>query len=438
VDDDPCDWPTDAVGAALRAGKFSVVELVQAQLERIAARDGDLHHFTLVTAERAMAEARRADDELRTGHDRGPLHGIPYGVKDVLDVVGLATTCNSRLRLDHRAAADSAIVARMAAAGAVLVGKLATSEFACGGADDTAPFPVARNPWDTRRYTGGSSSGAAGAIAAGTLRIAIGSDTGGSIRVPASYCGVVGMKPSRARAPTAGLFPLAPSLDHVGPLGRTVAEVALMLEEITADRDIEGLRLGYARALMIEAGVSVELIAAIDACVVDLGAHVDEIVLPDFERVRACYRTLLEFEAYALHAQTLHARPESYGRDTHQRLMAGAKWTVDDHARESAYRDTLRVEVDNLLRTHDAIILSTALGEAPLLPAPRGPGSPTLLASLTGHPALSLPIALSRAGLPLGAQIIGRAGEDAGVLRIAHALESAIDFERRSRKPLPA
>lgn len=436
------------VSAALRAGRLGIVELTRAHLARVARRDPKLRHVTLLREDHALAEARRAEDELRAGVDRGPLHGIAYGVKDVIDVAGLATTCNSRLRLDHRASEDSAVVSRLRAAGAVLIGKLATSEFACGGASDDQPFPAARNPWDTSRYTGGSSAGSAGAIAAGMLRIAIGSDTGGSIRVPASHCGVVGFKPSRGLVPTRGLFPLAASLDHVGPLGAGVHDTALALNAI-ADAPIDlavlglgaaRMRVAYARELMGEAGATGDLIARLDGVAETLralGASVAEIALPGFANIRETYRTITAIESFALHAHDLRERPDGYGRHTYRRLIAGEGLGPEDLARASAAREDIRARLDAALTDHDAILLSTGLDEAPILttaldaPAQTRPGSPTILASLTGHPALSLPIALSRNGLPLGAQIIGRLGEDATVLRLARALESTIDFRRR-------
>ena len=214
------------LGRALRAGVRSSEQITRDALDRIAASDATVHAFVAVDDENAMSAARAADVELRQGHDRGFMHGIPYAVKDIIDVAGMPTTCHSKLRLDHVAVADAEITARFRNAGAIMLGKLATFEFALGGPSFDLPFPPTRNPWNLEHVPGGSSSGSAAAVAAGFVRTAIGSCTAGSIRGPAAWCGTVGMKPTYGRVSRRGVFPLAWSLDHCGPLSRSVEDAA--------------------------------------------------------------------------------------------------------------------------------------------------------------------------------------------------------------------
>ena len=217
---------------ALRAGTLHSTALTEHALARIAALDPLLHSFVLVTRERALADAERADRELTAGIDKGPMHGIPYGLKDIYDTAGIRTTCHSKLLVDNVPGEDSVVEAKLKAGGAVLLGKLATHEFAIGGPSFDLPFPPARNPWHVDHFTGGSSSGSAAAVAAGFTRVAMGSDTGGSIRGPAFYCGIVGLKPTYGRVSRRGVFPLSYTLDHCGPLTWTVEDAALSLQVI--------------------------------------------------------------------------------------------------------------------------------------------------------------------------------------------------------------
>src|SRR6185437_9159066 len=209
------------MGRALRSGEVTSTRLTMDALDRITARDGALHAFVLLTRERALADAARADAELKAGQDRGPFHGVPYALKDIYDTAGIRTTCHSKLRLDNVPEQDSVVAAKLHAAGGVLLGKLATHEFALGGPSFDLPFPPARNPWNPDHITGGSSSGSGTAIASRMVRMATGSDTGGSIRGPAAWCGTVGIKPTYGRVSRRGVFPLSWTLDHIGPLARS-------------------------------------------------------------------------------------------------------------------------------------------------------------------------------------------------------------------------
>jgi aspartyl-tRNA(Asn)/glutamyl-tRNA(Gln) amidotransferase subunit A len=453
-------------GAALRNRSLSSLELTQALLERVEALDGELNLFFLITPERARRDARRADAELRAGKDRGPLHGIAYGLKDILATKGIATTCGSRLLLGNVPRLDCGVEAKLRAGGGVLLGKLATSEFACGGPADDLPFPVPKNPWNAAHYTGGSSSGSAGAVAAGLMRAAIGTDTGGSTRVPASYCGVVGLKPTQGLVSSHGLFPLAPSLDHCAPLARSVSDMALVLNVIAGydardpasvdrpaedytrglGRGVEGMRLGYARAFLVACKILPELLASLDAAAAtlrDLGAIVEEVAIPDFELFRACSKVIVAAEAFTIHEQTLRSRPREYGSLTYARLVAGAGLAAADLIHASEVRRRLTGAIRDVLARYDALITATGWGVAPRL-GPMEPGkpppmvgSPTVIGNLTGLPALSVPIGLSWAGLPLGMQIYGRPFDEARMLRIAAALEEAIGFTDSERGTPP-
>lgn len=444
-------------GRTLRAGTMSSVDLTEAALDRINALDANLNLFFLVTAERARSDARRADAEMRAGIDKGPMHGIPYGLKDILDTEGIPTTCNSRLFIDHRPEQDSAVEARLRGGGGVLLGKLSTSEFACGGPAEDVFFPVSKNPWSPDHYTGGSSSGSAGGVAAGFMRVAIGTDTGGSTRVPASYCGVVGLKPTYGLVSTRGLFPLAPTLDHCAPLSKNVQDMALLLnviagfdpgdpasvscppEDYTCNlgKSIAGKRIGYARQFLVEANILPELLAKLDETIDTLrglGAVVEEVSIPDFELFRACSRLIVSAEAFAVHEETLISRPRDYGLLAYGRLVAGASVSGGDLIQAFRLRHELILAIADVLGRYDAVVTSTAWGSAPPLnssansPPPPMIGAPTIIASLTGNPAISVPIGLSKEGLPFGMQILGRHFEEAWVLQIAAAVEAAIGF----------
>jgi len=445
-------------GRALRDGTVTSAALAEHALARIDALDGALDAFVLVTRERALADAARADAELQRGIDRGPLHGIPYGLKDIYDTAGIRTTCHSRLRLDVVPEADSEVAGRLAAGRGVLVGKLATHEFAIGGPSFDLPFPPARNPWNPEHMPGGSSSGSGAAVAARMLRMAMGSDTGGSIRGPACYCGIVGLKPTYGRVSRRGVFPLSYTLDHCGPLTRSVEDAALTMQVIAGHdpgdpmsaampvpdfsaglgQDLTGLTFGYPRGFFTENPVAApEVVAALDAAAqtfARLGAKVEQIELPSYGLFEACGRAILIAEAYAIHEQDLKTRPLAYGRYTYQRLAAGAVLSAADLVQ--AYR--LRTELATMLNRQvlaqfDAIITTTGIVEAPRFDA-FGPdvggwsAMMTIPFNVTGNPALALPAGFSAAGLPLGMQIVGRLFDEPTVLRIGAAYEAATDW----------
>jgi aspartyl-tRNA(Asn)/glutamyl-tRNA(Gln) amidotransferase subunit A len=442
-------------GRRLRAGTLSPMALTQHCLTRIAALDPRLHAFILVTKERALADADRADRELKAGVDRGPMHGIPYALKDIYATAGIPTTCHSKLLLDNVPAEDCVVEAKLKSAGAILLGKLATHEFAIGGPSFDLPFPPARNPWNLDHFTGGSSSGSGAAVAAGLVRIAMGSDTGGSIRGPAFYCGTVGLKPTYGLVSRRGVFPLSYTLDHCGPLTWSVEDAALTMQVIagydaldpaSADltvpdftsgigRDLAGLTLAYPRSFFAtQEDITAEVIASLDASAqqfAKLGAKVEEIELPDFELFNACGRVILIAEAYAIHEKNLLTRPLDYARYTYQRMMVGATVSAADLTQAFRLRRELSWIINQrILGTYDAII--TANGLEPALrfdafPADVPPKMTlqTMPFNVTGNPTLALPTKLSKSGLPLGLQIVGRAFDEPTVLRIGAAFEAA-------------
>ncbi|TXH66351.1 MAG: amidase [Lysobacteraceae bacterium] len=443
-------------GAALRDGAMTSVGLTTDALNRIERFDEGLHAFVTVLRERALLAAERADREFAQGLDRGPLHGIPYALKDIYDVVGVPTTCNSKLRLDHLPAADSEVERRLREGGAVLLGKLNTHEFAIGGPGFDLPFPPARNPWNPDHFTGGSSSGSGVAVAAGFVRLAMGSDTGGSIRSPSCHCGVVGLKPTYGLVSRRGVFPLSYSLDHCGPMAWSVEDAAIALGVVAgydpADpssverpgenyrRDlglgVDGLRIAYARDLFADVpGVSSEVIAAIDTAAetfAGLGAQVEQVSLPDFELFKACGRIIMCAEAFAIHERELRTRPRDFGRYTFQRIAPAGGLTSADLMQAFRLRRELTVAVDAILRRYDLILTTCGLSPAPRLdefphdwpPPSIAVAVQTVPFNVSGHPALALPAGYSRSGMPLGMQLVGRAFDEATVLRAGAAFEA--------------
>ncbi len=443
-------------GARLRDGRLTSVQLTEHALARIAAHDGALHSFILVTKERALEDAARADAELAAGRDRGPMHGIPHALKDIYGTAGIATTCHSRLLRDHIPAEDCVVAEKLAQGGAVLLGKLATHEFAMGGPSFDLPWPPARNPWNTDHFTGGSSSGSGAAVAARLVRMAMGSDTGGSIRGPAAYCGTVGLKPTYGLVSRRGVFPLSYTLDHCGPLSATVEDAAIAMQVIAGhdpadpasatlpvpdflsglEEGVAGLRIGRPRHFYLEAeGVTPETIAALDRlaeALADAGAIVEDVTLPDYALFNACGRVILLSEAFAIHERDLRARPQDYGEIFFMRLAVGATLSAADYVQAQRLRRELSEAVNRVaLRRHDLLLTACALTPAPPFSAfpPDMPGPAqiqTMPFNVTGNPALSMPAGLSPEGLPLSAQLVGRPFEDALVLRAGRAVEKIV------------
>lgn len=449
------DLPILEQGVRIRDGRLTCVQLVEAALGRIAERDHHYRSFYRLLRETALADAEKADAELAAGQDRGPLHGIPVGIKDIIDVAGVPTTANTPGRADAAAPADALVVTRLREAGAILIGKLATYEWATVGPDSKGLFPPARNPWSIEHITGGSSSGCAAAVAGGLLRTSIGTDTGGSVRGPSFYCGTVGLKPTQGRIPTNGVLDLAPSLDHVGIISASVAEAALTFDVLAGRSGAEsarrllgeslaGQRIGYARDWFAhDPQLDPDVLAAVDAAMSlysGLGASVREVTLPDYGGVEVAVAAVLHAESYAVHAQALRERPNDYGRRAFLSLAAGLALSKDEVARARLAGRQFRTAVDGLLQHHDVIVtagaLTTALPAAPFEKEAVWTPMRTIGFNISGHPVLALPVGFSN-GLPIGLQIIGRHDDEARLAQVGHAFEAASDVGLQ-RPPLPA
>lgn len=429
-------------GRMLRDGRLTSAALVRACLNRIAARDAAYRSFYMVTADRAMADAARADTELAAGRDRGPLHGIPVGIKDLIDIAGLPTTADAPGRAIAVADADAEVVERLTAGGAVLIGKLATYEWGTVGPDKSGLFPPARNPWSLDHITGGSSSGSAAAVAGGLLRITLGTDTGGSLRGPAFYCGVVGLKPTFGAVANRGVLAMSPSMDHVGPIAATVAEAALTLDVIGYDsgaaarlgQSVAGLRIGYARDWFANDPRTMSaVLAAMDAAMStlsQLGATIEEVDLPDYYAIEVAAAAILHKESFDYHAEQLRDHPEAYGRRAFLSLAAGVAVTGEELAAARRAGNMFRAEVDRLLLRCNALAtvgaLTTALPAAPFEKEAVWTPMRTIGFNASGHPVLAMPVGF-HAGLPIGMQVIGRHHDEARIVQIGDAFERATD-----------
>lgn len=449
-----------AMGRGLRDGSTTAVALAQDALDRVAAADGDLHAFITVTADRAMADARAADAAFAAGRDAGPFQGIPYALKDIYDTAGIRTTCHSRLRVDVVPDTDCVVAAKLHAAGGVLVGKVATHEFAIGGPSFDLPFPPARNPWNTAHITGGSSSGSGAAVAAGMVRMAMGSDTGGSIRGPAAYCGLVGLKPTYGRVSRRGIFPLSFTLDHAGPLARTVEDAAITLQAIAGhdahdpasadvpvgdylaglERGVAGLRIGIPRHFFAGApALTPDALAAFDRAAEALraaGATVEDVTdLPAYALFDACGRVILPAEAFAIHEADMRDRMDHYGALTQERFLMGATLTAADLVQAFRVRREVTDALNAVLHRYDALLTASSLSTAPTFDRPpdmtRIGSAPvqTLAFNVTGHPAMSVPNGVGADGLPLSVQVVGRPFDEATVFRIGRTIEAACGWD---------
>jgi aspartyl-tRNA(Asn)/glutamyl-tRNA(Gln) amidotransferase subunit A len=437
------------LGQKLRKRELSSVELTKWTIERAEKANGVLNAFIRILPDHALDAARRADREFAMGVDRGPMQGIPYGAKDLFDVAGLPTTCHSRLELQTVARSDSAVVEKLARGGAVLVGKLATHEYALYGPEAELPFPQARNPWNFEHLTGGSSSGSASSIAGGVLRVALGTDTGGSIRTPASWSGVVGLKPTFGRVSRRGCFPLSWSLDHCGPMARRVEDIAIALQVIAGydplDNDcanvpvddytgrlgqpLAGVRIGVARSLLETAPqrtlANIERVAEFFR---SEGAEVFDVETPPLALFGAVVRALLLSEGHHVHQANLRARICDFGPLTARRLALGACYTAIDYLACLKARRLLAEAVSAALSSCDVLLCATTANTAPRytpVPNPFDPLAPSMTNPLnvTGNPAVSVPIGLSDDGLPMSIQLVGKLFAEAQLLQVAHAVE---------------
>ncbi len=441
-------------GLALRAGDISCTELAEAAIARADELDARLGVFTYRCTGKALEAAAAADAELAQGRDRGPLHGIPIGIKDVIATTDCPTTAHS-LVLDPGwgRRGDAEAVRRLRLAGAVVLGKTTTMEFAIGAPDPSGPFPVPRNPWRLDAWTGGSSSGTASGVAAGLILGGIGTDTGGSIRVPAAFCGVTGFKPTYGLLPTAGVLPVAPCLDHVGPIARTAADCSVLFQAMAApaaggghagqrtiDGGIAGLRIGverdhHTRAAGVDPSVAERFEQAIGT-LADLGADIVEISIAGYEAVAQASVVLAFSESLALHRRDLRARWTDYGSSTRLALALGAVYTGADYAQSQRVCQAVRHEVEELWHSVDVIATITAGAGAPPLSRTgfsTGFHVPVFVTiwNALGLPAVSVPVGFDSAHLPVGMQLAGPAHQDLFVLGVASAYQRHTSWHRQ-------
>jgi aspartyl-tRNA(Asn)/glutamyl-tRNA(Gln) amidotransferase subunit A len=460
-------------GRLLRSRKISPVELTEAALRRIERLNPQLNAYLLVTPDQALASARQAEREIARGQYRGALHGIPVCLKDNFWTHGIRTTAGSRILRDFVPGTDSAVAARLRKAGAVMLGKTNLHEFAYGVTSMNPHYGWVRNPWDEARISGGSSGGSAAAVASGMAYGSVGTDTGGSIRNPAALCGIVGLKPTYGLVSLEGVAPLAPSMDHAGPMARTARDAALLLDAIAGsgaamkggkvnaapggkngtkylaslDRSVKGLRLGWpVRGCFAGAVPEVERAISKAARVLESeGATLREVSLDGMEATVEAANTVARAEAAAYHMRAGYfpAHSSEYGRDVKSHLQAGRKITAVDYLRALAARDALRQIFKDAFEHVDAILAPTLPVTAPLPDDDEvrlAKGEETVRSvflrfsrpgNFAGVPAISAPCGFTRAGLPIGMQIIGPEWQDARILQIVHLYEQATRWHEK-------
>ncbi len=455
----PANLPDTIASAArlIEARELSPLELVDGLLKRIASIDPVVSAFITVTAELAVAQAHQAESEISKGRYRGPLHGIPFGLKDIYETAGIRTTGHSRAYANHIPRINASVVDKLYDAGAILMGKLATHELAHGGPSFDLAWPPARNPWNPEHFTGGSSSGSAAAVAGGLVLAALGSDTGGSIRTPASLCGLVGMKPTFGLVSRRGVIPNSFSLDHCGPMARTVEDCAILLDAIVGydprDRsstrgpqqnfraalrsEFRDARIGVVRYFgEEEAAGNDELRSATEEALrvlQGLGARLHDVRLRPLRDYYDVWTLIEEPETFAIQRQALIERPQDFGSVFLERTLIACLIQGADYVRAQQERSRMLGEMHEVFADCDVLVTPGA-GPAPKL----DPGlakwpSPNRFVpfAITGNPALVVCTGFSKAGLPLSMQLVGKPFVDADVLRIAHAYEQAAGWSQR-------
>ncbi|MFC4946983.1 amidase [Pseudonocardia sp. GCM10023141] len=452
---------TDAA-AALRAGTITSRALTEASIDAADRLDEQVGTYLHRFDEQALAAADRADTELAAGQDRGPLHGIPFGVKDIIAMADGPTTAQS-LVLDRAwgAGKDAPVVARLKGAGAVITGKTTTMEFACGMPDVGKPFPIPRNPWDLATWPGGSSSGTGSGVAAGMFLAGLGTDTAGSIRIPAALCGITGLMPTFGRVPKSGCVPLGYSLDHIGPMARSAADCAAVLEVIAGPHasdpdcvdapfaanstagDLTGLRVGVVRAGHFPGGADPALAGAFDAAIAEivaLGGDPVEVELPFLAQMMTADIVTMACEALAYHRTDLTHRWDDYFGATRMMLAQGALVSGADYVQAQRMRRAAQLALGRLFEQIDVVVCPTISIGAPQL-AGFLDGTDDVMALFTyihtgywdtvGNPVLALPMGATATGLPLSLQIAGRPFEEATILRAGAAFQARTDHHLR-------
>lgn len=423
------------------------LERVEAALAAIALHNADTNAFIRVDADGARAQARRADDERGRGIDRGPLHGLPISIKDLIDIAGQATTAGSLVLADNIATTDAPVITRLREAGAVLIGKTNLHEFALGTTCEDSGFGPVRHPRDFSRSPGGSSGGSAVSVATGMAEMSVGSDTGGSIRIPSAACGIVGLKPSLGDVPTTGVIPLSTTFDHVGPLAKNVADAAALWRvlaarpnDIVATPNIASLRFAVLDGYFLDP-LEAPVREAFDRTVAALrhaGVTIETRTIPATSTILDVYVRVVLSEGAAWHARYLDTRGDRYRPNVRARLLAGRNFTAVDYLSALESCGALRVSVDLALHDVDALLLPTL----PILAPPLGQDEVvigdarvpvraamlrnTQLFNMTGHPAITLPMRMPDGVLPAGAQLVGRLDQTSTLLAIAAACEKIV------------
>jgi aspartyl-tRNA(Asn)/glutamyl-tRNA(Gln) amidotransferase subunit A len=465
-----CSFSVHQLSSYILSSKLSPVEIVEAHLTRIEALNPKLNAFITLCGNKAYEAAKQAEKEMGCGGNRGPLHGIPFGAKDIFDSAGVLTTYGSSFFRENVPIQDAESISRLKKAGAILIGKCNTGEFGTGATTKNPWYGSCRNPWNPSRVPGGSSGGSAAAVAAFLCPAAIGSDTGGSIRGPAALCGAVGLMPTYGRVTLRGMYPNATSLDHVGVIARTVRDCALVFQEMAGydpldpnsgdvpvpnfceeiDRGVRGMRLGVCPDL-----VRIEIDAVVDKAfenAVDtlrrLGARIKVVSFPPAGKVEEVRRAISDGENIELHRNRFSECPEGYGEYLRERLEKAARLTVDEYVRACREREVMRRSTQELFRSVDAILLPTYPCSAPpidtLMAEINGRRIPfewlgvnlTGFANLIGIPALAIPMGFDPDGLPVSMQILSPAWSESRLLRIAHAFEQVTSDIQLRHPPL--
>lgn len=468
--DIPVHWQTiTQLSQQIHRGTLSPVDLMEHLLSRVATLDGALHSFRLVSRERALAAAQAAELDLRAGKNRGPLHGIPYAVKDLIDVQGLPTTAGSNLLTDNIATTDATVVRHLHNAGMVLLGKAQTVQFAFGAPGINHHHGTPHNPWHrTPHVPGGSSNGSGVAVGAGLVPMALGTDTGGSVRIPAALCGVVGLKTTVGQVSRAGVFPLSWTFDSVGPLARSVEDAALVYQAMrgpdpldastrgtaphedvlsTLKDGVRGLRVAFAETVFWD-NADPEVTQAVRACgdvLSNLGAHVTSIVFPEAAQALEANNSgvISAVEAYLAHQDHLGERFQEYDPVVTYRIMTGQEATALEYLRATQACDALRVKAHHTMRDLDVLLAPTTM--VPALPVAEVDASletykvwnprysrNTRVGNVLGMCSLTVPCGLSSKGLPIGLMICGKGFDEAMVLRVGYAYEQATEWHRRA------
>lgn len=438
-DDDPLFLSIAELGARYRDGSLSPVAITQQSLDRIRKRDPVLNSFITVLNDESLAAAEVASHELKAGHDRGPLHGVPIAIKDLIEMAGVPSTFASRAGSPRQGKSDAKLVRNLKEAGAVLLGKTNLLEYAYGAVHPD--FGQTNNPWDAKRTSGGSSGGSAAAVGAGLSFAAVGTDTGGSIRIPAAYCGVVGLKPTHALVSLDGVMALSPSLDHAGPLARSCADAALLLDGMMgAKRDLPGADLGRLRfGIMHHPGAERFMEAPVQALfdrtialLKEQGASMHHVDIAELKLANDALVKIIEPEASLLHREVLRHEPQNFSVTTRAQLEAGFNISAVDYLDAFALRARLRSAFQRLFETVDAILSPSVPWVAPAEDPPIGgeSGIGEIMFSgvynLMGLPALSIPSGLTAERLPGGVQIVTSWNEDHLALAIGAAIEKLL------------